>query len=55
MDILSIISAKQFIVLIVIGGYFLLKTSFLTDFIESTYNRYNLPSILNEINSRTKS
>ena len=53
MDILSILSAKHFIVLIVISGYFLFKTSFLTDFIESTYNRYNLPSILNEINSRT--
>ena len=55
MEILNILSAKQFIVLLVIGGYFLFKTSFLTDFIESTYNRYNLSSKISEINSRTKS
>lgn len=55
MEILSMLSAKQFIVLLVIASYFLMKTSFISDFIEPTYNRYNFLSKLNEINSRPMS
>ena len=55
MDIFEKMSAKQFLIILIIGGYILFKTTFITNIFSDIYERFNVLKKLKESNNKNAS